>query len=210
MYFHKDRVQKVSLMNVRKVVTSIMCAKKCLTKVLEMEIMRLRYRVWINCKTYEERVTWILMHMQSCKRENNSTRWVDFQFYINGVHVCSACYAHALGYSPRQVERWKEDICGRDRQSACHGNALKPQESTHVTTARAIFRKYVSGCGCTQPHRHHMRKKDGVMVPLVLLPMNAKKKDIQKLVNDSLIVVGEKEISISAFHAMWREFFSHV
>ena len=40
-----------------------------------------------------------------------------------------------------------------------------------------------------------MRKKDGVMVPLVLLPMNAKKKDIQKLVNDSLIAAGEKEIS---------------
>ena len=52
-------------MNVRTVVTSVTCAKKCMTKVCEMEIMKLSYRVWINCKTYEERVTWILMHMHS-------------------------------------------------------------------------------------------------------------------------------------------------
>lgn len=53
-------------------------------------------------------------------------------------------------------------------------------------------------------------KKNGIMVPLVLLPMNAKKKDIQRLVNQSLVAVGEKEIFVFAFHAMWREFFSHV
>ena len=145
-----------------------------------------------------------------CRRENDSIGWVDFEFRINGVQVCSGCYAHALGYSPRQVERWKEDIRRRDQQSACHGNALKSHESTHVTTACAIYQKYVSGCGCTQPHRQHLRKKDGVMVPLVLLPMNAKKKDIRKLVNDSFIAIGKKEISVSAFYAMWREFFSHV
>jgi hypothetical protein len=40
--------------------------------------------------------------------------------------------------------------------------------------------------------------------------MNTKKKDIRSLINESLMEAGEKDISISAFHAMWRTSFSHV
>jgi hypothetical protein len=40
--------------------------------------------------------------------------------------------------------------------------------------------------------------------------MNTKKKDIRNLINQSLQESGESEISVSAFHAMWRNSFSHV
>jgi hypothetical protein len=73
-----------------------------------------------------------------------------------------------------------------------------------------VFKKYINGCGCIQPHRQHFCKREGTFLPLVLLPMNTKKKDIQALINASLLESGEKEISISAFHAMWRKYFSHV
>jgi hypothetical protein len=45
---------------------------------------------------------------------------------------------------------------------------------------------------------------------LVLLPMNTRKKDIRNLINQSLHESREREISVSAFHAMWRNSFSHV
>jgi hypothetical protein len=57
---------------------------------------------------------------------------------------------------------------------------------------------------------NNYKKKDGIFLPLVLLPMNTKKKDIRALINESLLESGEKEISVSAFHAMWRKYFSHV
>jgi hypothetical protein len=73
-----------------------------------------------------------------------------------------------------------------------------------------MFQKYINGCGCIQPHWQHFNKKEGAFCPLVLLPMNTKKKDIRALINDSLLEAGQKEISISAFHAMWGKYFSHV
>ena len=63
----EDRLQKVSLLNVKNVMQSTKCTRKCLTKVQDMKIMRLRYRVWINSKMYEEKVIWIFIGMNSCK-----------------------------------------------------------------------------------------------------------------------------------------------
>jgi hypothetical protein len=117
--------------------------------------MDVRYDVWENSKTHDERVTWMLRQMWTFMKQNAVTGWMDFNFCIEGTSVCSTCYAHVLGYSRRQLERWKEDIRSRDRRSACHGNALKPHEADHVATARVVFQKYISGCGCPQPHRQH-------------------------------------------------------
>jgi hypothetical protein len=86
---------------------------------------------------------------------------------------------------------------------------MKPHEADHVAIARAVLKKYINECGCPQPHRQYFRKRDGTFLPLVLLPMNTKKKNIRSLVNESLCESGEKEISVSAFHAMWKHF-SHV
>jgi hypothetical protein len=78
----------------------------------------------------------------------------------------------------------------------CHGNALKPHETNYIATTRAILYKYIGGCGCTQPHRQYYHKRDGIFVPLVLLPMNTKKKDIRSLINQSLMEARKKEISV--------------
>jgi hypothetical protein len=143
-------------------------------------------------------------------KENATTGWIGFKFRVDGTTVCSGCYATVLGYSGRQLERWKEDIRGKGRKSTCHGNAMKPYETDHVVATRAIFHKYIIGCGCIQPHRQHLHKRDGLFIPLVLLPMNTKKKEVLGLINQSLVEAREKEISVSVFHAMWQKFFSHV
>jgi hypothetical protein len=96
-----------------------------------------------------------------------STRWMDFKFHIDKTPVYNACYVHVLGYSCRQLERWKNDIYTRDCKSACHGNALKPHEIDYVVVAHAILYKYINLCGCMQPHSQHFRKRDGVFIPLV-------------------------------------------
>jgi hypothetical protein len=172
--------------------------------------MDVRYSMWSNSKTHDERMTWILGQMRTFVKPDTSTGWKDFMFCVGGTSMCTACYAHVLGYSRRQLERWKEDIHARDRRSACHGNAMKPHEADHVAIARTVLKKYINGCGCPQPHRQHFRKRDGTFLPLLLLPMNTKKKNIRSLINESLCESGEKEISVSAFHAMWQKHFSHV
>jgi hypothetical protein len=206
----EDRVEKVSLQSVRRWNTTTLCIAQCLLNIKETEILDVRYDVWANHTLVDDRVTWILRQMRTFMETNAATGWIDFKFRVAGTPICSACYAHALGYSRRQLERWKDDIRMKDRRSACHGNALKPHETNHIAAACAILHKYIKGCGCTQPHCQHYRKRDGLFIPLVLLPMNTKKKDVQGLVNQSLIEAGEKEISVLAFHAMWRTSFLHV
>jgi hypothetical protein len=182
----EDWVEKVSLQSVRKWRTHTACVAQCLEAVSEIEILDVRYDVWMNCKSCDDRVTWILRQLRTFMEPNAATRWIDFNFRVDGRSVCSACYAHVLGYSRRQLDHWKDDIRARNWKSACHGNALKPHETNHVAVARAILQKYIKGYGCIQPHRQHFRKRDGVFIPLVLLPMNTRKKDIRNLINQSL------------------------
>ena len=89
-----------------------------------------------------------------------STKWMDFKFHTDGIPVCSACYAHILGYSYKQLERWTNDVYTRDCKNACHGNALKPHEIGYVVVAHAIVYKYIKMCGCMQPHSQHFYKRD--------------------------------------------------
>jgi hypothetical protein len=198
-------LEKVSLQSVRQWMTKSTCVAHCMEDINEREIMDVKYDVWVNSKTHDDRVTWILRQMRTFVKQNEGTGWIDFNFYIGGKFVCNACYAHVLDYSRRQLERWKEDIRSRDHRSTCHGNALRPHEIDHVAIARAVFQKYINGCGCIQPHRQHFCKREGTFLLLVLLPMNTKKKDVRALINANLLESGEKEISISAFHAMWRK-----
>lgn len=69
---------------------------------------------------------------------------------------------------------------------------MKPHETNHVVAAHAIFEKFVTKSGCMQRRRQHLRKKDGLFVQLVLLPMNTKKKDIQALINKNLVEARKK------------------
>jgi hypothetical protein len=131
----EDRLEKVSLQSVRQWMRKSTCVAQCLQNISEREMMDVRYDVWINSKTHDDRVTWILRQMRTFLKQNEGTGWIDFNFYIDGKSVCNAYYAHVLGYSRRQLERWKEDIRSRDRRSACHGNELKPHETDHVAIA---------------------------------------------------------------------------
>jgi hypothetical protein len=131
--------------------------------------------------------------MHTFMETNTAIGWIEFKFHVAGTFVCSAYYAHALGYSWRQLERWKDDICMKDQRSACHGNTFKSHETDHNTIARAKIHKYIMECGCTQPHWQHYCKRDRVFVLLVLLPMHTKKRDIQSLINQSLTKAMEKK-----------------
>ena len=94
-------------------------------------------------------------------KSNASIGWKDFMFYMGGTSVCTACYIHILGYSRRQLEKWKEDRRTRDRRSAYYGNAMKPHEADHVPIARAMLKKYINGCVCPQPYRQHFGREMG-------------------------------------------------
>jgi hypothetical protein len=111
----EDRLEKVSLQSVKRWMTKSTCIAQCLKNISEKEIMDVRYKVWVNCKIHDNRVTWILGQMRTFQQQNAGTGWIDFNFYVDGKPVCNACYPHVLGYSRRQLERWKEDIQSRDR-----------------------------------------------------------------------------------------------
>jgi hypothetical protein len=44
--------------------TKSTCVAQCLTNISEREIMDVRYNVWVNSKTHDDMVTWILLQMQ--------------------------------------------------------------------------------------------------------------------------------------------------
>jgi hypothetical protein len=100
----EDRLEKVSLQSVRRWMTESTCVAHCMENINEREIMDVRYDVWVNSKTHDDRVTWILRKMRTFVKQNEGTGWMDFNFYIGGKFVCNACYAHVLGYSRRQLE----------------------------------------------------------------------------------------------------------
>jgi hypothetical protein len=41
------------------------CVKRCLTNISEIEILDVKYDVWMNKKTVDNRVTWILRQMMT-------------------------------------------------------------------------------------------------------------------------------------------------
>jgi hypothetical protein len=61
----KDRAEKVSLMHVRRWMIQNTCVKRCLTNISEIEILDVKYDVWMNKKTVDNRVTWILRQMMT-------------------------------------------------------------------------------------------------------------------------------------------------
>ena len=144
----EDPINKVSLESVRKWGAQNNCATQCLRGISEIKILDVRYEVWTNCKSCDNRVTWILRQLQTFMEQNATTGWLHFKFRVDGTAICSTCYVHVLGYSRRQLERWKDDIRARNHKSACHGNALRPHETNHVASARAILQKYIKDCGC--------------------------------------------------------------
>ena len=119
----------------------------------------------------------------------------------------------STGYNRLQFERYKLDIRVRNRQHVVHGNTSISKEVSHVGMARVLLKKYIEGCGCPQPHRPKVRRKEDVIdtIPTILLPMNTRKLDILGLINEELATLGETcAIGKCAFYALWRSDFAHV
>ena len=95
----EEQVKKVSLQRVQKWRAHRACVTQCLEVVSETEILDVRYDVWMNCKSCDDKVTWILQQLRTFTEPNAATGWIDFKFHVDGRSVCSAYYAQVLGYS---------------------------------------------------------------------------------------------------------------
>ena len=185
-----SRAGKVSLANVETQLQSSICSKGCLKKLDAGAVLMKRFRAW-GSHVYEKRASWILETLTDCYNKDNDK----FETRLYGVSICNGCYAVTLGYSKRRMEELKSDIRSigitlelfgvecRGRSSALHGNTvLVPQTFVGLQAMESVFEKYVTEIGCTQPHRQCRRRSDNQMVPLILLPMNTRRKDVFHIV----------------------------
>jgi hypothetical protein len=130
---------------------------------------------------------------------------------LDGVDVCIAYYAMALGYSQRRFKKLKVAHRVYGRVAAVHGNTCNLRERAKMSAARESFTTFVGDAGCTQSHRQVRRKVDNSVVPLILLSMNTTKVDVFHFVNEEVkTLVGGESMSLASFHRLWRTEFPHV
>jgi hypothetical protein len=123
---------------------------------------------------------------------------------LDGVEVCNAYYAMALGYSQRRFKQLKVAHRVYGRVVAVHGNMCNLRERAKMSAARESFTTFVGDAGCTQPHLQVRKKVDNSIVPLILLSMNTMKVDMFHFVNDEVkTLVGGESMSIASFHRLW-------
>jgi hypothetical protein len=72
---------------------------------------------------------------------------------LDGMEVCNACYAMALGYSQRRFKQLKVAYKVYGRVAAVHGNTCNLREQAKMSTAMESFTAFIGDAGCTQPHR---------------------------------------------------------
>jgi hypothetical protein len=160
---------------------------------------------------YELRATWIMQMLNAFYQRIEGQRTDKFRTKLDGVEVCNACYAVAVGYSQRRFKQLKLAHRVYERVAVVHGNTCNMRERAKMSATRESFSDFIRDAGCTQPHRQVRKKVDNSVVPLVLLPMNTTKVDVFHLVNEEVkkIVEGES-MSLASFHRMWRMDFPHV
>jgi hypothetical protein len=130
---------------------------------------------------------------------------------LDGVEVCNACYAMALGYSQRCFKQLKVAHRVYGRVAAVHGNTCNLRERAKMSATMESFTAFIGDAGCTQPHRQVRKKVDNSVVPLILLPMNTTKVDVFHFVNEEVKTLVEGEsMSLASFHRLWRTEFPHV
>jgi hypothetical protein len=123
---------------------------------------------------------------------------------LDGVEVCNAYYAMALGYSQRRFKQLKVAHRVYGRVAAADGNMCNLRERAKMSAARESFTTFVGDAGCTQPHLQVRKKVDNSIVPLILLSMNTMKVDMFHFVNDEVkTLVGGESMSIASFHRLW-------
>jgi hypothetical protein len=160
---------------------------------------------------YEIRATWIMQMLNAFYQRTEGMRRDKYNTKLDGVEVCNACYAMALGYSQRCFKQLKVAHRVYGRVAAVHGNTCNLRERAKMSAARESFTAFVGDAGCTQPHRQVRRKVDNSVVPLILLPMNTTKVDVFHFVNEEVkTLVGGESMSLASFHQLWRTEFPHV
>lgn len=203
------RSQKVTLNSVAAAKGKGGCKKNCLKEVSEKYILDQRYMAW--GQKFNERATWMLQMLNAFYSRTQGVRKDKYNTKLDGVAVCNACYATALGYSQRRFKQLKMSHQVYGKVAAVHGNTCKLRERAQMSAARESFQEFVKEAGCTQPNRQIRKKIDNVVVPLVLLPMNTTKLDVFHYVNEEVKkMVDGNPISLSSFYRMWRTEYPHV
>jgi hypothetical protein len=149
------------------------CLRSCLREVGERYILDQRYMAW--AQKYEVRATWIMQMLNAFYQRTEGMRRDKYNTKLDGVEVCNACYAMALGYSQRRFKQLKVAHRVYGRVAAIHRNTCNLRERAKMSAAMESFTAFVGDAGCTQPHRQVRRKVDNSVVPLILLPMNTTK-----------------------------------
>jgi hypothetical protein len=160
---------------------------------------------------YEVRATWIMQMLNAFYQRTEGMRRDKYNTKLDGVEVCNACYAMALGYSQRRFKQLKVAHRVYGRVAAVHGNTCNLRERAKMSAARESFTAFVGDTGCTQSHHQVQRKVDNSVVPLILLPMNTTKVDVFHFVNEEVkTLVGRESMSLASFHRLWQTKFPHV
>jgi hypothetical protein len=127
------------------------CLRNCLREVGERYILDQRYMAW--AQKYEVRATWIMQMLNAFYQRTEGMRRDKYNTKLDGVEVCNACYAMALGYSQRRFKQLKVAHRVYGRVAAVHGNTCNLRERAKMSAARESFTAFVGDAGCTQPHR---------------------------------------------------------
>jgi hypothetical protein len=72
---------------------------------------------------------------------------------LDGMEVCNAYYAMALGYSQRRFKQLKVAHRVYGRVAAVHGNTCNLRERVKMLAAKESFIAFVGDVECTQPYR---------------------------------------------------------
>jgi hypothetical protein len=98
------RIQdRVKLNNVLEAKARGSCLRNCLREVDERYILNQRYMAW--AQKYEVQATWIMQMLNAFYQRTEGMRRDKYNTKLDGVEVCNACYAMALGYSQRRFKQ---------------------------------------------------------------------------------------------------------
>jgi hypothetical protein len=99
----KTLKKKIKLDNAMAAKAKGGCKHNCLRDVDEKYILDQRYMAW--GQKYKQRGTWISQMLNVFYLRTEGRRRDKFKTKLDGVEVCNACYATALGYSQRRFKQ---------------------------------------------------------------------------------------------------------
>jgi hypothetical protein len=143
--------QKVTLQSVLCAKETGACKRNCLRDVDAKYVLDQRYMAW--GQKYEARATWIMQMLNAFFTRTEGATRDKYVTKLDGIVVCNACYATALGYSQRRFKQLKTTHVVHGRVAAVHGNTCEVRESAKMSAARESLDVFVKEAGDQQPHR---------------------------------------------------------